>query len=91
MKKSDSSPGAEEVYEARMKRLADNKCIIRIPDSSSFIADSQSIDYCLRSIKSLLDFGICEDGEIFATKKVSQKFSKKIFNTIQNLGAVISE
>lgn len=91
MKKLDSSPGAEEVYEARMKRLADNKCIIRIPDSSSFIADSQSIDYCLRSIKSLLDFGICEDGEIFATKKVSQKFSKKIFNTIQNLGAVVSE
>ena len=91
MKKLDSSPGAEEVYEARMKRLADNKCIIRIPDSSRFIADSQSVDYCLRAIKSLLDFGICEDGEIFATKIVSQKFSEKIFNTIQNLGAIIAE
>lgn len=91
IKKLDSSPGAEEVYEARMKRLIDNKCIIRIPDSNSFIADSQSIDYCLRAIKSLLDFGICEDGEIFATKKISQKFSKKIFNSIQNLGAIISE
>ena len=91
MKKLDSSPGAEEVYEARMKKLADNKCIIRIPDSNSFIADSQSVDYCLRAIKSLLDFGICKDGEIFATKKVSQEFSEKIFNTIQNLGAIIVE
>jgi len=91
MKKLEASPGAEEVYEARMKRLADNKCIIRIPDSNSFIADSQSVDCCLRAIKSLLDFGVCEDGEIFATKKVSQKFSEKIFNAIQNLGAIISE
>jgi len=91
IKKLNSSPGAEEVYEARMKRLADNKCIIRIPDSNNFIEISQSVDYSLRAIKSLLDFGVCEDGEIFATRKVSQKFSEKIFSTIQNLGAIITE
>ena len=89
IKKLEESKASEEIIEKRIKSLSSNRTIIRIPDDKDFIVKSQSIDFCLRSIKSLLDFGISKDGELFSTKKVSYIFAKKAIKQLSNLGAVI--
>ena len=92
-KRSDKSQDVEDLLNERIKSLSGNNVIIRLPDDKDFVSKSQSIDFILRSIKSMLDFGIYEEEDaikLYATEIVSSEFSKKIINNISNVGAFLS-
>jgi hypothetical protein len=81
--------GAEEIFDERIKSLSNKNVIIRIPNSPEFTTNNQKIDLVLRSIKSMLDLGITESGELSSTKIISDKFSKDFGNLLNCLGTMI--
>lgn len=63
----DSSEGISDVsslYDRRIRSLTPSHLIVRLRDDAYFVQRSQSIDLALRSIKSLVDFGVKDDGEL---------------------------
>jgi chaperonin GroEL (HSP60 family) len=88
LKKAENSQ-ASELYESRIKRIAGHRVIIRIPDDKDFVSRSSQIDECLRSIKSMLDFGVCESGQLFSRNQISNQLSEKIIKKIENLGSIV--
>ena len=48
----------ESLVTTRLKSLTGSNVVIRIPDDSNYVLKSQAIDNVLRSIKSILDYGI---------------------------------
>lgn len=63
----DSSEGISDVsllYDRRIRSLTPSHLIVRLRDDAYFVQRSQSIDLALRSFKSLVDFGVKEDGEL---------------------------
>ena len=89
LKKREESKGAEEVYENRIRSLSSNTIVIRLPDTNDFVVKRQTIDYCLRSIKSMIDFGIFEDNKLCGTYFASKRFSNLFHDKLENLGAII--
>jgi len=79
----------QDLYENRIKRLSCNTVVIRLPDDKEFVAKSQQIDNFLRSYKSMLDFGISEDGGLFAKRVVASKFADKANLQIESLGSIV--
>ena len=89
---ANSNIDIEDLLTTRIKSLTGSNVVIRLPDDSNYILKSQSIDQILRSIKSMLDYGITiEDNqiELCATNKISINLSKKFFDQITSLGAII--
>lgn len=89
IEKLKNSKDTNEIYERRIKSLSCNNVIIRLPDDKNFIENSYHIDFYLRTIKSILSFGISKDKKISATDISGNIFSKKIDDLIKNLGSVI--
>ena len=91
-KAKNSNEDIETVLMSRIKSLFGNNVIIRLVDDSSYVQKSQFIDHTLRSIKSMLDFGVIiddDDVKLNATLLFSDELSKKFISYMQNLGAVI--
>jgi chaperonin GroEL (HSP60 family) len=89
---SNSNIDIEDLLTTRIKSLTGSNVVIRLPDDSNYVLKSQSIDQTLRSIKSMLDYGIIIENdkiELFATKNSSTRLSKEFFKQINALGAVI--
>lgn len=91
-KRSSSNQEIESLLTSRIKSLSNNNVIIRLPDDHNFIKKSQTIDYVLRSIKSMLDYGLVivdDELNLNATISSSQELSKKFLNQIKNVKAAI--
>ena len=81
----------ESLITTRIKSLTGSNVVIRLPDDSNYVLKSQAIDHILRSVKSMLDYGIIQDEkiELYATTNISKEISIKFFNQIKTLGAII--
>ena len=82
----------ESLITTRIKSLTGSNVVIRLPDDSNYVLKSQAIDHILRSVKSMLDYGILiQDGKIdlYATTNISKEISTKFFEQINHLGAII--
>ena len=89
VEKLKNSENINDIYEKRIKSLNCNNVIIRIPDDKNFIENSHIIDGCLRSVKSLINFGINDCGAPAATDIVAISFSNKIKETLKSLGCLV--
>lgn len=87
--KLKTKENTKELYEKRIKSLTCNNVVIRLPDDKNFVENSQSIDFSLRAVRSLLSFGITDEKKLAATQLSGKIFSEKIDNLISNLGSVI--
>jgi len=91
-KRSESNQEIEGLLTTRIKSLSSNNVIIRLPDDSSYVTKVQTIDYFLRSIKSMLDYGIIFEKDsihLYGTKKSSFELSKKFIDKMTNLKAAL--
>ena len=82
----------ESLVTTRLKSLTGSNVVIRIPDDSNYVLKSQAIDNVLRSIKSILDYGILiknEEIDLYGTSKSSLELSNKFFKQIMNIGSII--
>ena len=91
LQQRNEKTGAEEIFDERIKSLANKNVIVRIPDSNEFVANNQRIDFTLRSIKSMLDLGVTESGQLFSVNVVSDIFSKDFLSLLENLGAFVKK
>lgn len=73
----------------RIRALSPNHVIIRLIDDKDFVMNSQAIDYALRAIRSAVDYGIIDD-RLTTTKVAASVHSKKCFQTLMSLGAVLT-
>ncbi len=92
-----SEPGLVDdvgkLLDARIRALSPNHVVIRIPDDKDFVVRSQSIDYALRALKSLVDYGtVIVDGkrQLTSTAAASTVHANKCLNELRSLGCVIS-
>lgn len=91
-KRASTNSGVEDFLTSRIKSLSNNNVILRLPDDSSFIKNSQTVDYALRSVRSMLDYGVSFNNDcltLFATINSSKELSKKFINQIKNVKAAI--
>jgi hypothetical protein len=82
----------ESLITSRIKSLTGSNVVIRLPDDSNYVLKSQAIDNVLRSIKSILDYGILiknEEIDLYGTSKSSLELSNKFFKQIMNIGSII--
>lgn len=77
------------LLDERIRSLSSNYVTIRIPDDSTFIRQSQIIDYTLRAIRSSIDYGITNNDELYATNFVSQKYAIKCIDLLSQVGCEI--
>ena len=89
LSKREESKNVEEVYEERIRSLSSRNLIIRLPDSRDFVVKRQSIDYCLRSIKSMIEFGVIDDFKLYGSYVSSNLYSKLFFEKLKSLGAIV--
>ena len=83
-----------KLYDKRIRSLSPNHVLIRLPDNSNFVKSSQAIDVSLRTLKSLLDYGIIEqEGKKIpaALSYAAGTYLVKCLKCISNLGAAIIE
>lgn len=81
-----------KLYDKRIRSLTPNQVLIRLPNDKDFIRLSQSIDLGLRTVKSLVDYGVViRDGvRVPAILDFTTKlYSQKCFKAISDLGAAI--
>lgn len=87
------SEDAGALLDLRIRSLSPNHVVIRLPDDKDFIIKSQSIDYVLRALRSLVDHGtIVLDGEkhLMTTAVASTLHAQKCLNELASLGCIIS-
>jgi chaperonin GroEL (HSP60 family) len=78
------------LYDKRIRSLSPNQVIIRLIDDKSYVTEAQAIDYTLRAIRSLVDYGIVTiDGRdvLTTTAIASDVHARRCFETLTELGA----
>lgn len=80
-----------KLYDKRIRSLSPSHVVIRIPDNKDFVRKSQAIDNALRTIKSLVDFGVTNTNQPMACVVSADIHAKKCFETLMSIGAVIIE
>ena len=91
-KRQSSNIDIESLITTRIKSLMCNNVIVRLPDDANYTLKSLAIDQTIRSIKSMMDYGIIDYGEkieLAATNNSSNEISKKCFKQIKNLDVII--
>jgi hypothetical protein len=91
-KRNSSNADLEELLTFRIKSLSNNCVIIRLPNDSKYVSTSQSIDYVLRSVKSMLDYGVFFDNDeikLYGSYQFSIDMSKKLYSLIKNVYAFL--
>lgn len=89
LKKIAENPQTSEIYEKRIASLNSNNVVIKLPDNSNFVSRSQSIDHCLRSVRSMMDYGMSNSSECFATNHIAKHFAKSTLSILENLEFVL--
>lgn len=92
--KRNSSSTVEDVslmYDRRIRSLSPNCVTLRIPNTKDFVKKSGAVDLALRTLRSLVDFGLdSEDGRPLAVKVAVDLYTKKCRDRLSSLGAVIA-
>jgi hypothetical protein len=91
-KRETAENSVEELLTARIKSLSGSCVVIRLPDDSKFITTSQTIDHTLRSVKSMLDFGIFfinDEINLYGSYKFSKELAEKFCSLINNVYAYV--
>jgi hypothetical protein len=78
------------LFDKRIKSLSPNHVIIRLPGDKDFVTNSQAIDNALRAIKSAVDFGVIETGDLVATEMAAQVHADRCIRSLLDLGACLS-
>lgn len=89
LKRSKEKSEISEIYEKRINCLKGSNVTIRIPDDVNFVENSNNIDACLRSIQSLISYGISENFELTGSQIVGSLYSRKIKELVKDLGGVL--
>ncbi len=82
------------LIDLRIKSLSPNHVVVRLPDDKNYVTTSQSIDYVLRAIKSLVDHGsVTIDGKkTLATTAAASRFhATRCHETLLSIGAIIKD
>ncbi len=90
--KSSTQNDVGELLVSRIRSLSGNNVVIRLSDDSTYILKRQFIDNALRSIKSMIDYGVIIQNnqvELNATFQAANELSKKFFSQINNIGAAV--
>jgi len=93
LRKRRATENVEDVghlLDKRIKSLSPNHVIIRLPDDKDFVTNSQSIDYALRAVRSIVDYGVTSDGLPVVTEVAAQVHSDRCVKTLRELGAYLS-
>lgn len=81
------------LIDKRIKCLSPNHVVIRLPDDRSYVIRSQTIDYVLRAIKTLIQYGtIFINGEKMLTSTAigAITHSDRCCETLKSIGAAIT-
>jgi chaperonin GroEL (HSP60 family) len=73
----------------RIRTLVSNQAIIRLPSDMNFIASSQTIDYALRNIRTLVSYGVI-DGNLTSTIVVGTYQALKCCQQLLNVGSIVT-
>jgi hypothetical protein len=82
----------EKLYDKRIKTLSPKHVIIRIPDDKDYVISVQQIDRALRTIRSIVDYGIVrhdDHREIAMTQFAANVHVSKCVETLMSLGAIL--
>jgi hypothetical protein len=80
------------LYDKRIKTLSPKHVIIRIPDDKDYVMSVQQIDRALRTIRSIVDYGIVrhdDHREIAMTQFAANVHVSKCVETLMSLGAIL--
>jgi len=78
-----------KLFDLRIKSLIPSHVVIRLVDDKNFVANNQAIDYTLRSIKSIIDYGVLDNGRSMATEFAAHTHVNKCIKTLSNMGACV--
>jgi len=78
------------LLDKRIKSLSPNHVVIRLPNDKDFVINSQAIDYTLRAIKSIVDYGVTDDGLPITTELASQVYADRCYEMLTNVGAYLA-
>lgn len=78
-----------KLFDKRIKSLSPNHVIVRLPDDKDYVVCSQGIDNALRAVKSAVDFGVTETGDLVATEMSSRVHADRCIRTLLALGAYL--
>jgi hypothetical protein len=87
LEENDDDKGV--LLDKRIKSLSPNHVVIRLPDDSDFVTNSQSIDYVLRAVRSIIDYGVDEKGMPVTTELAAQHYAAKCIQTLRQIGAYL--
>jgi len=77
------------LLDKRIKTLSPNHVVIRLPNDKDFVINSQAIDYALRAVRSMVDYGCIETGDLVTTEVAAMVHAKKCIETLRSLGAFL--
>jgi chaperonin GroEL (HSP60 family) len=92
-RKKQNVDDVAKLLDARIKSLSPNHVVIRLPDDKHFVETSQIIDYILRIIRSMNDYGMVEiNGKknLTSTTVAIELQSQNCYKRLIDLGAVIT-
>lgn len=84
-KRNSSREGVDELISSRIKSLMNSNVIIRLPDDAKYVHKSQVVDYALRSFRSMLDYGLNDDNDLYATECLSRLKSDSIIKVLKSI------
>jgi len=91
-KRIESVDDVQKLLDKRIRSLSPNHVVIRIPDGKDFVITSQLIDNCLRTIKSITDYGVYDVGSNIipaTTHVISTLYAKKCVDLIKSINTMI--
>ncbi len=87
----------EKMYDDRIKSLTDSCVTVKLPDDMSYVVDSQSIDYVLRSLVHMAKSGVVSKsdesafvGELSDTAQCALSAHEAFFCVVGKLGACVT-
>jgi hypothetical protein len=79
------------LFDARIRSLSPNHVVIRLPDDKDYVTSAQAIDYALRAVRVLVDYGTVDDQRaLTATSIASRLHAERCYDTLVSLGTLIT-
>lgn len=89
-KLNESSPvDVSELIYKRIRSLTPTIVQINIPNGFNHVSETQAIDSVIRTIRSMIEHGITNDGKNHATMLAAQMFSKKCLQLLNDVGFIL--
>lgn len=83
-----------KLIDLRIKSLSPNHVVVRLSDDKDYVVSSQAIDYALRAIRALVDYGTIHDGtrkRLSVSVLAARIHSRRCFETLTSLGAMVTQ